>query len=641
MRAAEGLQVETIVVDNNSADDSVAMVEQLFPSVTILANTDNVGFGKANNQALRIAKGRHVLILNPDTIIQEDTLRVLVDFLDTNEEAGAVGCKILNPDGSFALESRRSFPTPSIALARMTGLSKLFPGSRAFGRYNLTYLPNDEVCEVDALSGSCMMIRGSALRGSPAAGDDRAQDGMLLFDEQFFMYGEDLDLCYRIQQAGWKLYYEPSTQIIHYKGESTKKGDLRYVRLFYGAMLLFAEKHFKGKNAGLLIILLRAGIFARATASALHRLARRMSPVLADIAITSVSFAAVAAWRFGRDDIPPPLLGTVVPVYSLATVSALAALGAYRFGYRTKLRYPVIGAVTGLVAISALSFFVKEIAFSRVVVGIGAVVSALLMAGWRAVWRDDRERSRRALLVGPQQTAGRLYQMLAENPAPPFELIGYVAAGESELPEAGPNGPRLAGRLQQLADVIRLERAGCVIFVPGALTNEEIFGWMQILRNRPVQFKMLTSTESHVIGKSSIDELSLPALVEAGQALGLSRSTLRHRLFDVVVGCTLLAATPLLFAARLGGNVRARTLLSRIGMLPSVVTGKRSMVGFDEKTAYRPPSQLGIKPGVFSVTNGCDVPQELDRRYGFYAIRQSAGIDWAIIRKRLSESGIA
>ena len=135
--------------------------------------------------------------------------------MDAHPEAGAVGCKILNPDGTFAPESRRSFPTPAVAFYRMTGLSRLFPKSRVFGRYNLSYLTPDEATEVDALSGSCMVVRAKAIE----------QAGM--FDEDFFMYGEDLDWCYRIQQAGWSIHYTPDTQIIHYKGESTKKGELR------------------------------------------------------------------------------------------------------------------------------------------------------------------------------------------------------------------------------------------------------------------------------------------------------------------------------------------------------------------------------------------------------------------------------
>ncbi len=167
-RASRSLAVEVFVVDNNSVDGSVPMVRERFPEVTLIANEDNVGFGVANNMAIKRSLGRYVLILNPDTIVQEDTFDHLVQFMDSHPEAGAAGCQILNPDGTFAPESRRSFPTPQVAFYRMTGLARFFSKSPRFGRYNMTFLPRDAVAEVDALSGSCMMVRREALLGSDA-----------------------------------------------------------------------------------------------------------------------------------------------------------------------------------------------------------------------------------------------------------------------------------------------------------------------------------------------------------------------------------------------------------------------------------------------------------------------------------------
>ncbi|MEK7671678.1 MAG: glycosyltransferase family 2 protein, partial [Bacteroidota bacterium] len=231
-RAMEGLQGEVFVVDNASDDGSIEMVKTKFPHVLLIENQANVGFAKANNAALKQAKGRYVLLLNPDTIVQEDTFKVMIRFFDENPDAGLAGCKILNPDGTFQLPCRRSFPTPWVAFTKIFGLSTLLPKSKLFGKYNLTYLNEDETYEVDAVSGSLMFLRREAYE----------KVGGL--DETFFMYGEDLDWCYRISKSGYKVYYVHSTKIIHFKGESTRRSEIDEIRTFYQAMQLFVEIHF-------------------------------------------------------------------------------------------------------------------------------------------------------------------------------------------------------------------------------------------------------------------------------------------------------------------------------------------------------------------------------------------------------------
>lgn len=250
-KAMKGLRGEIIVVDNASDDGSVEMVRRRFPSVALIANKTNFGFAKANNIALDRARGKYLLLINPDTLVQEDTLRVMVEFFDENPDVGLAGCKILNPDGTFQLACRRSFPTPWVAFTKMSGLSSLFPNTRLFGRYNLTYLSPDETYEIDAVSGSFMMVRREVYK----------QVGGL--DEAFFMYGEDLDWCYRIQQAGWKNYYVHSTKLIHYKGESTKRSNLDEIRTFYEAMHLFVRKHLSRSHFFALFLRLAISVSSR------------------------------------------------------------------------------------------------------------------------------------------------------------------------------------------------------------------------------------------------------------------------------------------------------------------------------------------------------------------------------------------
>lgn len=230
-RASEGLQVEVFVVDNLSTDGSIAYLKERFPEVTFIENKENVGFARANNQAIRMSTGKYVLLLNPDTIVAEHTLSDFVHFMDEHPEAGGAGAYMLRTDGTFALESRRGLPTPFVAFCKMSGLASFFPKSRVFGRYYVRYLDENEVGEIEIISGAYMFLRREAL------------DKVGLLDEDFFMYGEDIDLSYRILKGGYRNYFLP-TRMLHYKGESTEKSSYRYVYTFYQAMRLFFRKHY-------------------------------------------------------------------------------------------------------------------------------------------------------------------------------------------------------------------------------------------------------------------------------------------------------------------------------------------------------------------------------------------------------------
>ncbi len=248
-RAADN-SVEVLVVDNNSTDGTVEYCQHRFPFAQFISNKENTGFASANNQALAKAKGKYVLFLNPDTIIPEDLFIHCVAFMDAHVGAGALGVRMIDGSGAFLKESKRGFPSPWAAFCKMSGLTALFPRSKVFAKYYMGHLPEKEINAVDALAGACMFVRKEALNKTGG------------FDERFFMYAEDIDLSYRIQQAGYKNYYFPETTIRHFKGESTRK-DGRYIRLFYKAMVQFTRKHF-GKSSGLSTVLLNGAIKMRA-----------------------------------------------------------------------------------------------------------------------------------------------------------------------------------------------------------------------------------------------------------------------------------------------------------------------------------------------------------------------------------------
>jgi GT2 family glycosyltransferase len=255
--ALAGMEAEVFVMDNDSTDGSVAYLRPKFPEVVFIENEDNRGFAFANNQALKRCCGEYILLLNPDTIIGEGILRTLCYFMDEHPEAGGSGVKMLDGHGRFLAESKRSFPTPWVSFCKIFGLSKLFPQSKVFARYSLPYLnPNVQHC-VDVLSGAFMLLRSAALQRTG------------LFDESFFMYGEDIDLSYRLAAEGYRNYYIPE-RILHYKGASTRRGDARCVKNFYGAMLIFYKKYYP-RSGWVFSFLIRLAIGARAFAAMVFR----------------------------------------------------------------------------------------------------------------------------------------------------------------------------------------------------------------------------------------------------------------------------------------------------------------------------------------------------------------------------------
>ena len=223
--------LDLILVDNGSYDGSVSIVRKNFPSVRVIENDSNLGFAKGVNIGLRESHGDYILLLNPDTVIEEKTLSVLTAYMEEHPIVGICGPKILNADGSLQLACKRSFPTPWVALPKLVGLSKLFPGGTWTGRYNLTYLDSDERHSVEAISGSFMFMSNRVLE----------KVGQL--DERFFMFGEDLDYCYRIKKRGYDIVYNPISSIIHYKGESAKTAPYDMIHIFYTAFYQFYNKH--------------------------------------------------------------------------------------------------------------------------------------------------------------------------------------------------------------------------------------------------------------------------------------------------------------------------------------------------------------------------------------------------------------
>jgi hypothetical protein len=542
-RALAGLSAEIIVVDNASEDGSVDMVQAEFPDVRVIENTENRGFASANNQALRMARGQLLVLLNPDTVVQEDTFVVIRDFFDNptspGQNAGMVGCKILNPDGTLQLACRRSFPTPWVAFTRLSGLSRLLPRSRWFGKYNLTYLDEDALAEVEAISGSFMAVRREAF----------VSVGLL--DERFFMYGEDLDWCYRMRAAGWKIYYLPTTQIIHYKGESSRRSHLDSLRMFYHAMHLFARKHFRARLSAAFYGIIIAAIWLRGMLSALQRAAGMLATPAADLALIQLALALGIYLRFGNFETAQSFI-IVDVVYSLVWMICLSLFDC--FGGQRFSPYQALNAsLTGFLINASLTYFFKQYAFSRAVVLIAGITTIVSLSGWRfgakilhwlgfGPFKGALGKTllrRRTLIVGDFAGGESILPKLVNRVDGAYEIAGLVGLQESDLGRRY-HGFDVVADLDQLEEAIKRRRIQEVIFSMQHLPFDRVFGIIAQPRERRVSFKLAPATLDVIIGKTGIDQLNEVPLLDIENRLQRPMYRLAKRSLDFAIALFLL-----------------------------------------------------------------------------------------------------
>lgn len=248
MDTTKNIEYEIIVSDNNSKDGSQSMIKESFSKVMLIENKDNLGFPRGNNVAIKKAKGRYILLLNSDTMVLKNCIEQCVNYMDNDKKIGTLGCKLVLKDGTLDHACKRGFPTPEASLFYMLKFNKLFPENKKFGAYTMGYLNDDSINEVGSLTGAFMMVRREAI------------EKVGLLDEDFFMYGEDIDWCYRIKEAGYKVIYYPKVKTIHYKGQSSKKKRLKTIYEFHRAMILFYNKHYIKKYNFIVTFLVYVGV---------------------------------------------------------------------------------------------------------------------------------------------------------------------------------------------------------------------------------------------------------------------------------------------------------------------------------------------------------------------------------------------
>lgn len=666
-RALAGLSAEIIVVDNASEDGSADMVLAEFSDVRLIENPENLGFASANNQALKQVHGRIVVLLNPDTVVQENTFIAVRDFFESQagRGAGMVGCKILNPDGTLQLACRRSFPTPWVAFTRLSGLSALFPRSRLFGKYNLTYLDADAVAEVEAISGSFMAVRREVLTT------------VGLLDERFFLYGEDLDWCFRLRAAGWKIYYVPQTQIIHFKGESSKRSNLDSVRVFYQAMHIFARKHFRARLSVAFYWLLLAAIWSRGVLSALKKAALATSAPLVDLLLMQAALGLGIYVRFGNLDHARAFV-IVAAVYSLVWLFCLDRLGCYGH-YRFSPYQAFLATTTGFLINASLTYFFKQYAFSRAVLLIAAAATIVLLSAWRLLakvrhwfglgpFRGTLGKTllrRRTVIVGDFVSGESILPKLTARVDSSYELIGLVSLKQIDVGREY-NGLTVLATLQGLDDIIRRRRIQEVIFSTQGLPFDRVLDVIARRRDQRVTFKLAPANLDVIIGKATIDQLNDVPLVDIEYRLERRLFRTAKRALDLAVATfvILMLAMPflmrwLLSTGRLtrryaqAGQTRVSlwelqrpdrrgTPLDRLPYLFAVISGRISLVGceltFD---AHQPATAAaaGLPPGLTGLVQLKRQPglpvEEKEKLHLFYATHYSPLLDLEILLRAL------
>jgi len=495
-KSLSGIDAEVIVVDNNSVDGSEIMIRSRFPEIKLIVNKKNVGFAKANNQALEVAQGEYVLLLNPDTVIEESTIIQCVTFMDAHPEAGALGPKMIDGKGRFLPESKRGLPTPEVAFYKIFGLTRLFPKSKKFGRYYVGHTSSDEIQEVEVLTGAFMFIRRLVL------------DKSGLLDESYFMYGEDIDLSYRILKSGFKIYYFPHTTIIHYKGESTKKGSLNYVIIFYRAMQIFANKAFSGNLARFYSYLISFAIFFRAALSLLSRSVKRILPVILDASLIYAGcYLLTSGWAkfyfHNKNYYPSDILEVSIPIFILVMLVSNLMSGGYRspFNLVKAVRGILYGSIIVLVVYALLP---TNYRFSRVLLLLGtvwAILTTLLvrfslsLTGIKEYFLDLK-RKRRIAIIGFEEESDRVKKVL--------EITGIVAKQVVNVfPNSNPTSEYFSGSLFQLREIIEIHHINEVVFCAKDISSETIIEHMKILKDTNVDFKIASPGSASLVGSNS------------------------------------------------------------------------------------------------------------------------------------------
>ena len=609
--ASDGLEVEIIVVDNASTDGAMELLAREYPDVHRIRLERNIGFGGANNRGIEVARGEYILLLNPDTVLEEETLREMRRFMERTPRAGVATSKILRPDGSLEPGARRGFPSPWSAFARISGLSRIFPNSRLFGAYHQSWNDPDETHRVEAISGCFMFFRADLLKSLGG------------FDPDFFMYGEDLDLCRRVELADREIWYHPATSIVHLKGESTSRSSLDSIRMFYDAMVIFAEKHFRQKR--LLLPLLRLGIRLR---MGIARFTTRFSAAgfaIIDIVAVLIGLIAGSLLRTGTVSFPENTMPWVFVVSPLPFLIAIGMAGGYGANFG-RLSRVLLGYLGGFFILSTLPYFFETYRFSRGIVlamtaisaGLGLAARFLILL-YRRTFGEGA--IRRVALLGSQSvTSGERNRIRRLFLGRPTRVVGLITPRFSDLDGLGQEG---LGTIENIGRIVETHRLTDVVVADRTIGYGIVIEGIRNAARTPVRFHMMQES----------GDLETAARPEAGLAKGWEfyrgRDSIAKRMQDKV----LALLWPVVSAvARVVGQRPPKLPISG---LRSVLLGRKRFVGGGLDDGGRAPlfSAAALYGG------GELPPNEIEEIERYYASNRTFLLDCEIVLASIREGG--
>ena len=600
---------EVIVIDNSSRDSGRDEICSPFKESTWIDNSETVGFGRANNQGLSRAKGVYTLILNPDTVLQEDTLEKCISYLLAHPEVGGLGIKGLDGSGQFLPESKRALPTPLVALWKITGLSAIFPKSSVFARYHLGHLSPEENHEVDILVGCFMMVPTQLLLSVGG------------FDPQYFMYGEDIDLSYELQKTGHKNIYFSDSQIIHYKGESTKRGSLNYVRMFYKAMVLFAKKQFTGSSAAAYSLLIYSGIYLRATLAIVARLGKSTFTPLLDAAVLFAVLNTIKSYweqnhRFINGGSYPDLYTyTIQGSYVLVWLFGLWLSGVY-----FKNNRPIVMVRSMIVTTLFIGFtyglLPDELRFSRALLLLGALGGLSAMLGWRAILSvlsgkpmfEGATKQPRILFFGSKYSKGALDDILHSSGIIPSFYWEEVPNFNND------------DWLLKLQALVRLHRINELIVDVSEVSNTRLISILTSLGEQ-TSVKSLMPEQKFIIGSDS--SLTQGTTYRKSQQTADPQYLRQRRVFEITATFLVVSLAPMTLVCALAtGRFSAWKLWIRYS--GHIMTGEKSLIGYSRSLSEK----FNVPPLPHPIFDICSVlPSELDYMQNARAIVENYAIE--------------